>query len=55
MSNIKFIGEGPDKGKIHIDNGNGTTGCGAVYSDNRKDWIATSERVTCEKNGCKGK
>ena len=52
MTNIEYIGDGEDHGKIHIKNSDGTTGCGAVYSDNPADWRDTDEAVTCEKNGC---
>lgn len=53
--NIKYIGNDTsksEKGKIHIKNGN-YTGCGARIDDNPKDWVETSQAVTCEKNGCK--
>ena len=53
--NIKYIGNGPDHGKVHVKEANGKTGCGAIYSDNRKDWEDTHQPVTCEKNGCAGK
>ncbi len=55
MANIKYIGNDTEKlkkGKVHIKNGN-YTGCGAKIIDNLKDWVSTSEAVTCDKNGCK--
>ena len=53
--NIKYIGNDTaksEKGKIHRKNGN-YTGCGARIDDNPQDWVSTSERITCDKNGCK--
>ena len=51
--NIKYIGNGPDKGKVHYKESNEKTGCGAIIKDNPKDWVNTSEYITCDKNGCK--
>lgn len=53
--NVKFIGEGPDKGKVHVKVSNDKTACGATISDNPQDWKDTYEPVTCERNGCKNK
>jgi len=56
MANIKYIGETKgdlEKGKIHIKNADGTTGCGKVWNDNPEAWVTTSESVNCQKNGCK--
>lgn len=53
--NIKYIGNDTrksEKGKIHKYSGN-YTACGARIDDNPNDWKYTSEKVTCEKNGCK--
>lgn len=53
--NIKYIGSDTkksEKGKIHLKNGN-STGCGAKVDDNPQDWVTTSEKVTCDINGCK--
>jgi len=55
MSNIKYIGNDTsksEKGKIHVHKGN-YTGCGAQISDNKEDWITTTQYVTCNKRGCK--
>lgn len=55
--NIKYTGNDTsksEKGKVHVKNGN-FAGCGARIDDNPKDWVETSEAVTCEKNGCKDK
>ncbi|MCH5193823.1 MAG: hypothetical protein J1F11_07680 [Oscillospiraceae bacterium] len=55
MANIQYIGNDSSKsenGKIHVWNGD-KTGCGALIADNREDWKATDEPVTCERNGCK--
>lgn len=51
--NIKYIGNGPDKGKVHYKESNQKTGCGAIINDNPKDWVNTNEAITCDKNGCK--
>ena len=51
--NIKYIGNGPDKGKVHFKESNQKTGCGAIINDNPKDWVNTNEAITCDKNGCK--
>ena len=55
MANIKYNGNDTkisEKGKIHVNKGS-HTGCGAKIYDNPQDWETTSNRVTCEKNGCK--
>lgn len=52
MTNIKYIGNGPDKGKVHIKESSHKTGCGAIIDDNPEDWVETAESVTCEKRGC---
>lgn len=52
MSNIKFVGDGEGKGKIHIKESNHKTGCGAIIDDNPEDWEDTNEPVTCQKKGC---
>lgn len=52
--NIKYIGNEPSqKGKVHKDKGNGFTGCGREYRDNREDWKKTSSPVNCQDRGCK--
>ena len=56
MANLKYIGNDTkisEKGKVHIKKDSKYTGCGAIHNDNPKDWVETSEKVTCEKNGCK--
>jgi len=56
MANLKYIGSDTkvsEKGKVHSKKDSRQTGCGAIYNDNPKDWVETSESVTCEKNGCK--
>lgn len=53
--NIKYIGSDTavsENGKTHVRDGN-YTGCGARIDDNREDWVTTSSRVDCQKNGCK--
>lgn len=52
MTNIKYIGNGQDKGKVHIKESSHKTGCGAIIDDNPEDWVETAESVTCEKRGC---
>lgn len=52
MANIKYIGNGPDKGKVHVKESSTKTACGAIINDNPQDWVNTYESVTCEKNGC---
>lgn len=53
--NVKYIGDGPEQGKVHVKLSNGKTACGKVIRDNPQDWQDTYEPVTCEKNGCKNK
>lgn len=53
--NVKYIGSGPDNGKIHVKISDKKTGCGAIINDNPQDWEDTNEAVTCDKNGCKKK
>ncbi len=31
----------------------GKTGCGFDTKDNPNHWVSSSERITCDKNGCK--
>ena len=53
--NVRYIGNDTkvsEKGKVHVRKGN-YTGCGARIDDNPQDWQETSERITCQKNGCK--
>ena len=56
MANIKYIGNDTkisEKGKVHVKKDSIFTGCGAKHNDNPEDWVETTEKVTCEKNGCK--
>ena len=53
--NIKYVGNGPDRGKVHVKESSHKTACGAIIDDNPEDWVVTSEKVTCEKTGCKNK
>lgn len=52
LSNIKYIGNGEDTGKVHIKKSNSETACGKRIDDNPQDWVNTNEAVTCQKNGC---
>lgn len=52
MANIKYVGKGEDKGKVHVKESSHKTGCGAIIDDNPKDWEDTYEAVTCQKKGC---
>lgn len=40
-------------GIVHKGTKGGTTGCGTDTRQNSTHWVETSERVTCDKNGCK--
>lgn len=40
-------------GIVHKGTKGGTTGCGADTRDHSSHWVATSGKVTCDKNGCK--
>ncbi|MEG0961218.1 MAG: hypothetical protein RSD51_03220 [Malacoplasma sp.] len=53
--NIKYTGNDTkksEKGKVHVKDGD-YTGCGARIDDNRQDWVDTSDKVNCDKKGCK--
>lgn len=53
--NVRYISNDTAKlknGKVHSRNGD-HTGCGARIDDNHQDWKSTSQRVDCDKNGCK--
>lgn len=55
MANIKYVGNDTNKsenGKVHVKNEN-QTACGARIDDNRSDWVATTQPITCNKRGCK--
>lgn len=38
---------------VHKGNKGGRTGCGSNTTDHRDHWVASSLKVTCDKNGCK--
>jgi hypothetical protein len=40
-------------GEVHQGTKGGMTGCGFDTKVNPDLWINTSERITCDKNGCK--
>jgi len=40
-------------GIVHQGAKGGHTGCGIDTKRNTDHWVATSERITCDKNGCK--
>lgn len=40
-------------GVVHSGVKGGKTGCGTDTKEHPSHWATTSERITCEKNGCK--
>ncbi len=40
-------------GEVHQGSKGGTTGCGFNTNVNPSHWVNTTERITCDKNGCK--
>ncbi|WP_417522364.1 hypothetical protein, partial [Marinobacter sp.] len=38
---------------IHKGNKGGKTGCGFDTRENAHHWVSSSQRITCDKNGCK--
>jgi len=40
-------------GVVHNGTKRGHTGCGVDTKKNPEHWVTTSQRVTCDKNGCK--
>jgi len=40
-------------GEVHKGNKGGTTGCGFDTRENSGHWENTSDKITCDKNGCK--
>jgi hypothetical protein len=38
---------------VHEGSKGGKTGCGTDTKEHGDHWVTTSERVTCDKNGCK--
>ena len=39
--------------EVHSGSKGGTTGCGVDTTKHASHWVASSERITCDKNGCK--
>ncbi|WP_262694957.1 hypothetical protein [Kordiimonas aquimaris] len=39
--------------EVHQGTKGGVTGCGFDTRKNADHWVASSEKITCEKNGCK--
>jgi hypothetical protein len=40
-------------GVVHQGNKGETTGCGYDTKDNSSHWVQSSQKITCDKNGCK--
>lgn len=40
-------------GVVHSGQKGTNTGCGTDTKDHSNHWVNTSERITCNKNGCK--
>jgi hypothetical protein len=40
-------------GIVHEGTKGSNTGCGADTKDHPDHWVNTTERITCDKNGCK--
>jgi len=40
-------------GEVHRGTKGGKTGCGVDTRKNPTHWVATSEKITCGRNGCK--
>lgn len=38
--------------EVHVGQKGGTTGCGFNTNENPENWIGSSEKITCEKDGC---
>jgi len=38
---------------VHQGAKGGTTGCGVNTNTHASHWVSSSERITCDKNGCK--
>jgi len=39
--------------EVHKGNKGGETGCGFDTNENPSHWVPSSDRITCDKNGCK--
>lgn len=40
-------------GVVHKGQKGGTTECGFDTTENSSHWTSTSDKITCDKNGCK--
>jgi len=40
-------------GEVHVGTKGGTTGCGEKTYEHPDHWVSSSEKITCDKNGCK--
>lgn len=40
-------------GEVHSGAKGGKTGCGFDTRENSHHWVSSSQRITCNKNGCK--
>lgn len=40
-------------GEVHVGSKGGKTGCGVDTTKKADHWANTSERITCDRNGCK--
>ncbi len=40
-------------GVVHKGTKGGKTGCGVDTKKNSDHWVSSSQRITCDKNGCK--
>jgi len=40
-------------GEVHQGSKGGTTGCGVDTTKHADHWVNSSEKITCDKNGCK--
>ncbi|MCQ9091237.1 hypothetical protein [Vibrio alginolyticus] len=40
-------------GVVHSGTKGGTTGCGTDTKKNSDHWVNSSDKITCDKNGCK--
>ena len=40
-------------GIVHQGSKGGKTGCGTNTKDHSDHWVQSSQRITCDKNGCK--
>ena len=40
-------------GIVHSGTKGGKTGCGFDTQDKPSHWVSTTERITCDKDGCK--